>query len=106
MTVGMENMSPKDLQKKSHANSVVLKNYIKNSGKNIVSQVSVLGKKKVRKLYFFQTILRSTLSRNVNSQNSMLALRKPSYSAQDVSFTLPKSTENARKITRFHMFRI
>ena len=72
MTVGMENMSPKDLQKKSHANSVVLKNYIKNSGKNIVSQVSVLGKKKVRKLYFFQTILKKQPKQHVGVTKTLI----------------------------------
>jgi hypothetical protein len=35
---------------------------------------SVLDKKKARKLVFFPDDKRSTLSRNVNSQNSMLGL--------------------------------
>lgn len=87
--------------KKSHFNSVLLKNNIQNCGKISYHGFSP-GQREGKKTD--ETI--STLSRNVNSQNSTLALRKSPYSAQDVSFTLPESIENVRKITRFHVFRI
>jgi hypothetical protein len=57
---------------------------------------SVPEKEKARKLVFFPDDTKSTLIRNVHRKNSMLAIGKSPYSAQDVSFTLPKS---ARKIT-------
>jgi len=82
--------------KKSHVNSVVLKNYIRNSGKISYHRYSAGQKESKKTCIFFSRRHKSTLSRNVNRQNSMLALRKSPYSARDVFVTLPKSTKRSQ----------